>query len=367
MKIIRSAFVCIILFCLLIAACQNAQPVQTSLTVTPHAYPVSVTTPTPSEGHASISGRIIQGFGAHQPVANLLLSIAGLSATAVTDENGAFTFVDLPAGNWTITGDALTFTVQVSTADQILDAGLIKYPVQQMPEAYTTQVFPSEDAANLKENGSHIELKRSFSQNEWSRPSITEQREKIWSKSPYRDLPESFLQWWFEQPAVIYNTVDILGQNNSQSYVADPQFSEWRELLGVWDIDLVDDFGFWNGWYFEGFNYPDSYSDVFTGKTIEVWLLNYQADNVVKSGDHYYVDVSADEGFNIIRFQGNDGKPFQVHLIQDGREIIRLPRNCFQPGDSECAQAKQKDLLFFPAQRQPCLPIPPSQPRSRQS
>ncbi|HML40118.1 MAG TPA: hypothetical protein PKD23_05525 [Bellilinea sp.] len=349
MKIIRSTFVCIILFCLLISACQNTQPVQTSLTVTPRAYPVSVTTPTPSKGHASISGRIIQGFGAHQPVANLLLSIAGLSATAVTDENGAFTFVDLPAGNWTISGDALTFTVQVSTADQILDAGLIKYPVQQMTEAYTTQVFPSEDVANLKENGSYIELKRSFSQNEWSRPSITEQREKIWSKSPYRDLPESFLQWWFEQPAVIYNTVDILGQNNSQSYVADPQFSEWRELLGVWDIDLVDDFGFWIGWYFEGFNYPDSYSDVFTGKTIEVWLLNYQADNVVKSGDHYYVDVSADEGFNIIRFQGNDGKPFQVHLIQDGREIIRLPRNCFQPGDSECAQAKQKDLLFFPS------------------
>ncbi len=172
MKIIRSAFVCIILFCLLIAACQNAQPVQTSLTVTPRAYPVSVTTPTPSKGHASISGRIIQGFGAHQPVANLLLSIAGLSATAVTDENGAFTFVDLPAGNWTITGDALTFTVQVSTADQILDAGLIKYPVEQMSEAYTTQVFPSEDAAYQKENGSYIEWKRAFSQYEWSRPSI---------------------------------------------------------------------------------------------------------------------------------------------------------------------------------------------------
>jgi hypothetical protein len=79
-----------------------------------------------------------------------MLSIAELSATAVTDENGAFTFVDLPAGNWTISGDALTFTYRSSTADQILDAGLIKYPVQQMPEAYTTQVFPSEVCSEPK-------------------------------------------------------------------------------------------------------------------------------------------------------------------------------------------------------------------------
>ncbi len=349
MKNIRSTFVCIILFSLLISACQNSQPVQTPLTITPRAYPVTATTSTPSKGHASISGRIIQGFGAHQPVANLLLSIAGLSATAVTDKNGAFTFVDLPVGNWAISGDALTFTVQVSTTDQILDAGLIKYPVEQMPDAYTKQVTPNDDLEHQMETGSQIEWERAFSNHNWERPSITEQRDKIWWKSPYADLPESFLQWWFEQPAVIYNTVDILGQNNSQSYVADPQFSEWRELLGAWDIDLVDDLDFTNGRYLEDFDFPNSYNDVYAGNLIEVWLMDFSPDTVIKSGDHYFVDIIPNYGFNIIRFQDNDGKPFQIHLIQDGQEIAQLPRNCFQPGDSDCAQTTQTDLPFYPS------------------
>ena len=171
----------------------------------------------PQRGHASISGRIIEGFGDHRAVMELPLSIEELSAYAVTDLKGAFPFEDLPVGTWTIKGNALSFTVRVSTVDQKLDVGFIKYSIEQIPDAYSKQIAPENDLYQLMETGDHIDYGTAISYANWSRPPLSEQRENVWSKRHITNCPRSFLRWWFEQPAVVYNTIDILDQTTHRN------------------------------------------------------------------------------------------------------------------------------------------------------
>lgn len=233
--------------------------------------------------------------------------------------------------------------------------------IEPLPGFYTTQVPLSGDLYELLLSGEVVQFDTVVRNENWMRPSEEEQREKIWLKRPFVDLPDKFLRWWFTQPAVLYDGMDILQDMPTDDYDFTAPRSDWLALLGVWTTWDPRIKGSWQN-YETGYAAPSSPNDYLEGRTIEVWLMGYEPIRVTRVGEQYFVEVSEAKGFKIIRFAGHDSSFFQIHVIDydRGQEIVRLPRLCRSPENPDCSQPEQPGL-FVPSPtptRSPYIPGP---------
>lgn len=218
-----------------------------------------------------------------------------------------------------------------------------------LPEFYTVPVSPVADLNTLMNSGESIMFHVPVRNENWSRPTEADQRAEVWSKKPFEDLPENFLRWWFTQSAVLYDSLDILSSSSEDEYDLSAPRSDWRALTGTWPT-WSSSFGSWQD-YESGDFAPLSSQDYLEGKTIEVWLMSYTAVDVIRAEDHYFIQVSAKPGFEIIRFADPGPGAFQIHIVDGdtGQEITRLPILCNSPEQPECNQPGQLNLAFFPS------------------
>jgi hypothetical protein len=195
-----------------------------------------------------------------------------------------------------------------------IDLGSLKFPLSE-PDPAFTQKPASVDAALVARQGESLAFTVCQADSLWQRPSEAEQRERVWSQRPFADLSEAERGWWFEQPAVLYNSVDLF----RQSFPGGPRLNEagldWRYLLGMWNGKYLFD---------SQCSYaPEALQALLDREQVEVWLLNYRATAVKQMGEHYIVEVQPATGFQVIRFAGNEGA-LDVRVYANAVEVARL-------------------------------------------
>jgi hypothetical protein len=293
---------------------------------------------------ATATGRVILGYADHSPVSDLPLWIGKESLgepVTRTDATGAFTLLNLTAGLVDVTNSHLAFQVPVSSAEAKINLGLLKYPLIHPPVYYYWTAVPLPDLAPLLDNGEAVTLSVCLKEPDWERPSEQIQRETIWSKRPFSDRSEAWLQGWFDQPAVIYDSQDQF----TQSFPSEPDLNsllaDWRYLLGLW---TGEDIVARSACPYDG----PSLEDLLAGRQVEVWLLGYRVTGVQRldkeaieydksalcdpadracverPGYHFAVHVIPAAGYQIIRFAGVEDV-MAVHLVENGQELLEFP------------------------------------------
>jgi hypothetical protein len=303
------------------------------------------------------TGKVIAGYGAHEPIADLPLWIGTEShgaPAASTNANGEFTLTHLPVGLVDVVDSHLRFQVPVPSSDANVDLGLLKYPMVHPPLFYYTQTpAPLPSLSELLTNGERVPYIVCQTDATWSRPSEERQRDQVWSKRPFRDQGEPFLKWWFRQPAVIYDTMDLFEQSFPAGPNLDALAADWRYLTGLWTGDDLSH---------SQCSYDGRTLDaLFNREQIEVWLIGYRALEVRRiampssripnrpiteghpdfltidqPSEHLAISVTPAPGFQIIRLEAHSD-PLAVHVVQDGQELITLPKDCASPFNPECA------------------------------
>jgi Tol biopolymer transport system component len=297
-----------------------------------------------SESKATATGQVILGAGNHQPVDGLPLWIGTESQgepDARTDARGAFTLTGLPLGLVDVVDSHLAFQVPVTSPNSTIDLGLLKYPLFHPPPYYWWTAAPLPDPHALLESGRPVEFSVCLVEPGWERPSEGRQEQVVWSRRPFSDASPAWLRWWFQQPAVIYNSIDQFSQSFPGGPNLDPLAADWCYLLGLWTTeDLVAR----SACAYDG----PSLEDLLARRQVEVWLLGYQAiqlqrldkqtveyepsalcdpaarNCVERPGYHFALHVTPAAGYQVIRFPGEEDV-LAVHLIEDGRELLQVP------------------------------------------
>jgi hypothetical protein len=303
------------------------------------------------------TGKVISGAGGHAPVSDLPLWIGKEShgaPAARTDANGEFTLTHLPVGLVDVVDSHLSFQVPVTSPGANVDLGVLKYPMVHPPLFYYAQTpAPLPSLSELLTDGERVQYTVCQTDAAWSRRSEERQRDQVWSKRPFRDRGEIFLQWWFRQPAVIYDTMDIFEQSFPEGPSLDALAADWRYLTGLWTGEELSR---------SNCRYDArTLGRLFNREEIEVWLMGYHAQEVRRIGlptsrvynkpiteghpefltidqpsEHFALSVTPAPGFQIIRLPAHSD-PLVVHLIQDGQELITLPKECRGPLNPDCA------------------------------
>lgn len=307
-------------------------------------------TPTSTKTQTTARGRIIAGYGAHEPIGGLPLWVGKESIgmpVARTDTNGEFTVTNLPNGVVDIVDDHLSFHVPHSASDSDVTLGVLKYPLIHPPTFYLFTPPPISDVSQLLRKGQTVPFTICQTDEKWTRPTDSVQRAVVWSRPPFRDLGEAALRWWGEQPAVLYDTMDIFTQSFPDGPNLDALAVDWRYLLGMWTgADLSQSQCAYDARTLE---------DLLNREQVEVWLLGYRATqirrlevaatppptrapaNSIVSGAHYALQVTPAPGFQIIRFRGNGGA-LAVHVVSQGKEILTLPKFCYSSSNLDCTR-----------------------------
>lgn len=300
--------------------------------------------PSPATTGATVTGRVILGYGDHSPVDGLPLWIGtgsqGEPATH-TDVNGKFTLADLPTGKIQIVDNHLTFQVLITSPQVSIDLGLLKYPLIHLPDYYYWTPVPLPSLSALLDNGERVEFSVCLTHLDWQRPTEQMQKQVVWSKPPFSDYSKEHLRWWFERSAVIYNAVDRFSQSFPDGPNLDHLGADWRYLLGLWTgPDIIS--------HSECEYNGQSLEDLLAYRQIEIWLIGYEATLVQRLGkdfvgydesslcdskerscterlgDHFAVHVVPIEGYQVIRFPGVEGT-LAVHLVENRQELLELP------------------------------------------
>jgi hypothetical protein len=297
-----------------------------------------------SQQGGTATGRVILGFGEHSPVADLPLWVGtqsqGEPATR-TAGDGEFTLTGLPTGLMDVVDSHMGFQVPVSSTDASVELGLLKYPLFHPPAYYWWTAAPLPDPAALLEAEQPVKFSTCLTDPTWQRPTEPVQQERVWSRRPFSDKPDQWLRGWFEQPAVIYDSIDQFVQSFPGGPNLDPLAADWRYLLGLWNgQDIVAD----SDCSYAG----PALEDLLARRQIEVWLLGYRATGVgrldkdaveydastlcdpaqrsctQRPGHHFAVHVTPADGFQAIRFAGVEDV-VAVHLVDgNGKELIQL-------------------------------------------
>jgi hypothetical protein len=231
----------------------------------------------------------------------------------------------------------------VSSTEAKINLGLLKYPLIHPPVYYYWTAAPLPDLAPLLDNGETVPFSVYLTEPDWVRPTEQIQRETVWSRQPFSDRSEAWLQGWFEQPAVIYDSQDQFSQSFPGGPDLDPLLADWRYLLGLW---TGEDIVARSACPYDG----PSLEDLLARRQIEVWLLGYRVTGVQRldkeaieydqsalcnpaertcverPGYHFALHVTPATGYQIIRFPGVEDV-MAVHLIdQKGQELLELPQ-----------------------------------------
>ena len=296
------------------------------------AIPPAAATPTPTPlPRPSIHGKVVNGYGDHAPAANIPLAIdqTGISFTpiATTDAQGNFSLSSLPLGKHNLQSTWFSVPFIISSPDQDIDLGVIKYPLVHPPLFLSQKASTDPGLTTLKTQGTMLPFQVVFADPAWKRPSENEQRDQVWSNPPFANHGQIFFDWWFKQPAFLYDTLDLFTSGTPGGPDLSATGADWRLLAGLWNTtDFLAD--------------PDKYSpttlnDILQRKQLDIWLLGYQVDEVRQLGDHYLVAVHPAPGLQVIRFQGNEAA-LAIHVVDGDQEIIRLPRSCRNERDVDC-------------------------------
>lgn len=317
-------------------------------TPSPSATSISGDTPLTETQHPLVTGQVVQSYGRHDPMSGLPLWVAprssGYPADATTNDDGRFQLTDLPIGE-TITinvGPHLSFQLRLTTSQQTVDLGVLKYPLIHPPNMYYWTPYVVRDLTQLTSQGEKLPFAVCKHDASWQRPTEEEQREYVWSKSPFREREVNYLQSRFQDSAILYNSVDFSHQVFTDGLRLDDLGAERTYLSGLWTaasspIELSD------------CSYtPEVLKDLFERRQIEVWLLGYRATEVhvlstedaeldedtlcdsrerictARHGYHYAVDVQPAAGYQVIRFDGHQSV-MTVHVMAEGKEIAQLP------------------------------------------
>lgn len=291
---------------------------------------------------ATVTGRVVLGYGSHRPVGDLPLRVGKESRgqwDTYTDGDGYFVLTGVPTGLVDIVNNHLSFQIPTSTTGQLVDLGILKYPLVHPPNYYYWQAAPLPELSYLLEQGEPIGFDKCLTEPNWQRPTKETQQEKIWSKRPFSELPERLLQR-FEQPAVIYDTVDLSVQSFPGELNLDDLGADWLYLTGLWTSP--------NPIVRSSCSHDaQSLEDLLHRRQIEVWLRGYNAIRVQllgkdeieyedelcdpsergcieRPGHHFAVHVVPAKGYQIIRFEGVEDV-LAIHLIKDGQEFFTLP------------------------------------------
>jgi hypothetical protein len=261
----------------------------------------------------------VEGYGRHQPVSGLPLWIGKEShgePAAYTDSNGEFTLTNLPVGLVDVVDSHLRFQVPISSATAMVDLGVIKYPLIHSPVYYWWTPGPLPSLTALLTQGQPVEFVICQTDTDWQRPSEELQRDKVWRKRPFSQQAKESLKWWFEQPAVLYDTRDVFVQSFPDGPNLGALASDWRYLLGLWTGQALTS---------SQCAYDASTLErLLLRQQIEIWLLGYQANAVQRLEQHFVVQVKPARGFQIIRIEGSGG-PLSVHIVKGGTELTAIP------------------------------------------
>lgn len=275
---------------------------------------------TPTIGSA-VFGQVILGYGDHRPVGGLPLWIgkesSGKPATQTADE-GYFALTQLPTGPVDIVDDHLAFQVTIPGERTSVYPGQLKYPLIHPPAYYYQSPAPLPSLATLLDKGQSIDFSTCLTDSAWKRPTTRAQRDQVWSKRPFSGASTEWLRWWFDQPALIYDTTDQFIQSFPDGPNLDFLLSDWRYLSGLWNTaDVVAQ---------SGCPYDSrSLEDLLARRQIEVWLWGYHATHLQRLDNHFGLQVTVAPGYQIVRFPGVEDA-IVVHLVENGREILQLPQ-----------------------------------------
>jgi len=274
-----------------------------------------------STSGATVTGRVVLGYGDHGPVSDLPLWVGqGSNGEPMTrtSADGSFQLMGLPTDLVDVVDSHLAFQVPISSPGEHVDLGLLKYPLIHPHTYYYWTPTPLPDLATLLNEGESVPFSICLTDPDWERPSEQAQRERVWSKRPFSEKTNEWLETWFARPAVIYNTVDMFVQSFPDGPNLDALASDWRYLLGLWNsTDIVAH----SECAYDG----QTLEDLLSRKQIEIWLLGYRASEVQRSGNHFAAHVSPASGYQIIRFAGVEDT-IAVHLVCDGEKLLELPQ-----------------------------------------
>jgi hypothetical protein len=307
---------------------------------------------------ATATGRVIAGYGQHGPVSDLPLWVGDEPDEEIkrrTDENGNFSLTGLQSGLIRVRNSHLEFEVPVTAMTDTLDLGLLKYPLIHPPDYYYWTAAPLPDLSMLLDRGETIDFEICHIEPGWQHPARQLQEATIWSKRPFSERPQEWLEWWFSRPAVLYNSEAQFEQSYPDGPNLDPLTADWRYLLGLWtdtnfefepglaDVDLPTP-------HIDCAYNRQTLDDLLSRRLLEVWLLGYRATEVQRldkeaidykevglcdpqeptcaerPGHHFAVQVAPAPGYQIIRFQGV-ADVLAVHVVDEaGQELLELPQ-----------------------------------------
>ena len=318
-------------------------------TVSPPATHTPDVTPLPETHLPLVTGQVVEGYGRHDPIPGLSLWIApqtsGYPVAGTTDTNGRFQLTDLPVGE-VITinvGPHLSFPVLLTSTYQTVDLGVLKCPTMHPPNVYYWTPYAVRDLAQLTSRGEKLSFVVCKQDALWQRPTEAEQRDYVWSKTPFRERETNYLRLRFQDSAILYDSIDLFYQGFTEGLRLDALGAERIYLSGLWTaasspVELSD-----------CVYTPEALEDLFERKQIEVWLLGYRATEVyalgaadadidedtwcdshertctARPGYHYAVVVQPAPGYQAIRFDGHQSA-MAVHVMVEGREITQLPQ-----------------------------------------
>ncbi|MCQ3977959.1 MAG: hypothetical protein DPW09_31410 [Anaerolineae bacterium] len=307
---------------------------------------------------ATATGRVIAGYGQPGPVSDLPLWVGDEPDEEIkrrTDENGNFSLTGLQPGLIRVRNSHLEFEVPVTAMTDTLDLGLLKYPLIHPPDYYYWTAAPLPDLSMLLDRGETIDFETCHTEPGWQRPARQLQQATIWSKRPFSERSQEWLEWWFSRPAVLYNSQAQFEQSYPDGPNLDPLTADWRYLLGLWtdtnfefepgpaDVDLPTP-------RMDCAYNRQTLDNLLSRDLLEVWLLGYRAlevrrldkeaidddedalcdpqeqSCVERPGHHFVVRVVPAPGYQIIRFQGV-ADVLAVHVVDEAeQELLELPQ-----------------------------------------
>lgn len=305
---------------------------------------------------ATATGRVILGFGKHLPVGDLPLWVGNEPDEEIkrrTAADGTFTLTGLQPGLIRVRNSHLEFEVPVTTLTETLDLGLLKYPLIHPPDYYYWTAAPLPEQSSLLDQGQVIEFEVCHTEPTWQHLIRPVQQATVWSKRPFSERSQEWLNWWFSRPAVLYTGEDQFEQSYPDGPNLDSLIAGWRYLLGLWTDNnlkfVTNDAGLMAPQIACSYNSQDL-EDLLNRRQLEVWLPGYRATEVrrldkeaidyseaalcnpqestctERPGHHFAVRVTPSSGYQIIRFAGVEDV-LAVHLIdEDGQELLELPQ-----------------------------------------
>lgn len=320
------------------ASVPPASPAPAEDLATPEVSPTVPSGPT-------VVGRVVEGYGDHQPIPGLPLWLGQTSSgdpVAETDSEGRFELRNLPVDRMiTVNSSHLDFRVTLTSA-QTVDLGTLKYPLTHPYNYYYWSPYPLRDPAQLTAEGEALPFTVCKQETAWQRPTEALQREHVWSQLPFRERGEDWLRAWFQRPAALYDTIDLFRQSFPGGPRLDDVGADHVYLIGLWTAES-------GPLEASACPYtPEALEALLERNLIEVWLLGYQATEVrrlsmedadldedtlcapqertctLRPGTHYAVRVEPAQGYQVIRFAGRPA-PITVHVLVEGEKLAQLP------------------------------------------